>query len=167
MQYPYVHLFQIFNMEEGTRDLFISLVKSSLFALCRNKNLLNTVSKIDGLIGITLENKEVLLINISEYLSTPDGTAGKRMKLSGSGSSAASGNTTQENDQVYVYLNNQEGEDTETAPEETAISLLPSASDDVAGEAPTQADPMTGHSDDGLVDDDLEEWTQAKEVGCC
>lgn len=61
------------GMDSTHRDKFISLLKDSVLTLCKN-GLMDDhhgITRVEGLLGITMQNKEVFLVNIREELLPP------------------------------------------------------------------------------------------------
>lgn len=59
-------------MDAIHREKFISLLKDSVLALCKNGFIdAHGITRVDGLLGITLKSREVLLVNIGEELLPP------------------------------------------------------------------------------------------------
>lgn len=60
------------RMDAICREKFISLLKDSVLALCKSGFIDDHgIMRVDGLLGITLKTKEVLLVNIGEELLPP------------------------------------------------------------------------------------------------
>lgn len=60
-------------MDSMHREKFISLLKDSVLTLCKN-GLMDDhhgITRVEGLLGITMQNKEVFLVNIREELLPP------------------------------------------------------------------------------------------------
>lgn len=61
------------GMDSMHREKFISLLKDSVLTLCKN-GLMDDhhgITRVEGLLGITMQNKEVFLVNIREELLPP------------------------------------------------------------------------------------------------
>ena len=54
-----------------------ALLREAVTVLCRNGLTFNSELTVEGLLGITVDNKEVFLVNINEQMKHDNGSAGK------------------------------------------------------------------------------------------
>ena len=54
------------------RDRFIDLLTSAVKSMCKGGMLMNTITRVDGLLGITLDSGDVFLVNVREDFYNED-----------------------------------------------------------------------------------------------
>ena len=56
------------TLDELEKTRFMNMIRDSIITLCKNGIIMSSIASVEGLLGITLENNEVFLVNIKEEL---------------------------------------------------------------------------------------------------